>query len=225
MEELDLKSLFSYIFNKKLYIILITAIFLFVAIIYTGYFKTPLYQSYTTVLLTKESDSTTITNTDILLNESLVDTYREIIKSRKVMRTVKNNLKLDYSIDELNKIVSVSSVNDTEIIKITVTNKDSKLACDIANETANVFNGEIVKLFNIQNVGIVDVAEESKEAYNINTLKSVVIFGGIGFILSIGIIFLVFYFDTTVKSEEEIEKLLGLPVIGKISHVGGKKHE
>lgn len=222
MEELDLKSLFNYFMNKKLYIILSVVVFLLIGMVYLGFFKTPMYKSSTTILLTKEIDSNTITYNDINLNKGLVDTYREIIKSRKVLGSVKNNLNLDYSIDELNSLVSVSSVNDTEIIRITVVNKDNNLAKDIANETASVFNSEVVKLYNIQNVGVVDVAEVSSVPYNINTLKQLVIFGGIGFVLSVAVIFVVFYFDTTIKTEEEIEDKLNLPVIGRIPRVGGK---
>ncbi|MDO4963772.1 MAG: Wzz/FepE/Etk N-terminal domain-containing protein [bacterium] len=222
MEELDLKSLFNYFINKKLYIILSVVVFLLIGIVYLGFLKTPMYKSSTTILLTKEIDSNTITYNDINLNKGLVDTYREIIKSRKVLGSVKNNLNLDYSIDELNSLVSVSSVNDTEIIRITVVNKDNNLAKDIANETASVFNSEVVKLYNIQNVGVVDVAEVSSVPYNINTLKQLVIFGGIGFVLSVAVIFVVFYFDTTIKTEEEIEDKLNLPVIGRIPRVGGK---
>lgn len=223
MEELDLKSLFNYFMNKKLYIILTTVVCLLIGIIYVGLLKTPMYKSYTTILLTKEMDSNTITSNDITLNKSLVDTYREIVKSRKVIGTVKNNLKLSYSIDELNSLVSVSSVNDTELIKISVVNEDNELAMKIANETASVFNSEIVKLYNIQNIGIVDVAEVANSPYNINVIKQLIIFGLIGFVLSVGIVFVIFYFDTTIKTEEEIEAQLNLPVIGKIPRLGGKK--
>lgn len=225
MEEIDLKSLINYFLNKKLYIILITVLFLMAGIVYIGFFKTPLYKSYTTILLTKENEATTITSNDITLNKSLVDTYSEIIKSRKVMRTVINNLKLNYSIEELSSIVTVASVNDTEIIKITVINQDSELAMKIANETASVFNSEIVKLYNIQNIGIVDVAEQAKTPYNINTIKQLIIFAAIGFVLSAGIVFIMFYFDTTIKTEEEVENALGLPVIGVIGHIGGANND
>ena len=72
-----------------------------------------MYKSYTTILLTKESDSSSITSNDIALNQKLVDAYREIIKSRKVLGRVINNLDLDYTVDDLSSRVNVESVNET----------------------------------------------------------------------------------------------------------------
>ena len=223
MEELDLKDMFNYFLTKKFYIIIITLLALLLGIVYSEFIQQPLYKSYTTILLTKESDSSTITSNDITLNRNLVNTYREIIKSRNVVSKVINNLNLDYTVDQLNGKISVSSINDTEIIKITVVDADRVLAMNIANETANVFNNEIVKLYNIQNLGIVDKAEIASVPYNVSVLKQSLIAGVVGFVLGIGIVFVMFYFDTTIKSSDEIEKKLGLPVIGEIPKSGGKK--
>ena len=225
MEEINLKDLFNYFWSKKLYIILLILVCAIIGVVYSSFLKTPMYKSYTTVLLTKESDSNSITYTDINLNRNLINTYSQIIRSRKVVGKVINNLKLDYSIEQLQSKISVSSINDTEIIKITVIDEDSELAMDIANETARVFNTEIIKLYNIQNIGVVDVAEQAKVPYNINTLKTLVLSFAIGLIVSSAIIFVMYYFDTTIKSAEEIEEKLGLPVIGRVPEVGGKKHE
>ena len=225
MEEINLKDLFNYFLSKKLYIILITLLAVILGFSYTNFFKTPMYKSYTTILLTKENDTNSITYNDINLNKNLVDTYSEIIRSRKVVGKVINNLNLDYSIGQLQSRISVSSINDTEIIKITVIDEDSKKATDIANETASVFNAEVIKLYNIQNIGVVDKAEEAMSPYNINNMKSLVLALAIGLVISFGLVFIMFYFDNTIKSAEEIEEKLGLPVIGKVPVVGGKKHE
>ena len=112
----------------------------------------------------------------------------------------------------------------TEIIKITVADEDSNLAKNIANETAKVFNAEVIKLYNIQNIGIIDYAEASPKPYNINLIKSIAIYLMIGIILSLAVVFVMFYFDTTIKTVEEVERKLNIPVIGAIP-VGGRKHE
>lgn len=225
MEEINLKDLFNYFLSKKGIIIVITLLAVVVGGVYSGYFKVPMYKSYTTMLLTKESDSTTITNNDINLNRNLVDTYSEIIKSRRVVGKVINNLHLNYSIESLQKKINVSSINSTEIIKITVESEDANEAMRIANEIADVFNVEVIKLYNIQNIGVVDVAEEASAPYNMNITKACVLSFVIGLVLSSALVFVMFYFDTTIKSKDEVEEKLGLPVIGLIPQVGGKKHE
>ena len=216
MEELDLNELFSYIWSKKLVILLIIVVFLTGSIVYSAFIQKPMYQSYTTILLTKEESNTAISYSDLNLNRSLVDTYSVIIKSNTVMKKVIDNLKLDYDVSNLKKLVTVENVNDTEIIKITVKNSDSNKAKDIANEIAKVFNAEIVKLYNIQNIGVVDKAEVNTIPYNVHFTKQVVLGTLIGCVLSFALVFVVFYFDTTIKSADEIEKKLGLAVIGTI---------
>lgn len=225
MEEIDLKELLDYFWSKKVYIIIVTLIALLLGATYTAVLQKPKYKSYTTILLTKEADSNTITSNDITLNKNLVDTYREIIKSKKVISKVIDNLSLNYSVVELSKNVTVESINETEIIKVSVVDDDPKLSMVIANEIANVFNAEIVKLYNIQNIGVVDVAEMPNLPYNVNLLKQLVLSGLIGIVLGFGIVFVMYYFDTSVKTTEEIEKKLGLPVIGVIPTVGGRKND
>ena len=222
MEEIDLKELFSYFVSKIFLMLSIVFVVLIIGFSYDAFIKTPKYKSYTTILLTTENS--TITSTDVMLNKNLIDTYAEIIKSRKVVGKVIENLNLDYTIEELQKNISVTNVNDTEIIKITVDDKDGNLAKNIANETAKVFNAEIIKLYNIQNIGVVDYAEESLVPYNINILKSMAIYVLTGLFLSLAVVFVMFYFDTTIKTVEEVERKLNMPVIGAIP-VGGRKHE
>lgn len=223
MEEIDLKDLFNYFKSKLILIIGITLLFVVVGFVYGNFIKTPEYKSYTTILLTKESGQT-ITSTDITLNRNLVDTYSEIIKSKNVLGTVIKRLKLDTSYEALSKSVSVEAINDTEIIKVTVVNENKKVAKDTANEIADVFSEKVVKLYDISNLGIIDDAELAKNPYNINVLKDTILFTLIGIVLSFALVFVLYYFDTTIKTVADVEKI-GLPVIGAVPTVGGKKNE
>ena len=225
MEEIDLKEILSYFWSKKLYILLITVCAFALGSIYTFGIQKPLYKSYTTILLTKESDTSSITSNDIALNQKLVDAYREIIKSRKVLGRVINNLDLDYTVDELSSKVTVQSINETEIIKISVVDLDNRLSRDIANEIASVFNSEIVKLYNIQNIGVIDRAELLHEPYNVNVTKQLVLASLVGLFLGVAFVFVIFYFDNTIKSTEEVENKLKLPIIGIVPESGGRKYE
>jgi len=222
MEEIDLREMFLYFWSKKIIIISLIILGLLAGVIYTAFVQVPMYKSYTTILLTKEESSSTITSNDINLNRSLVDTYREIIKSRNVLGKVITNLNLDITIDELSSLITVESVNDTEIIKITVRNEDAFLSMTIADEIAEVFNTEIVKLYNIQNIGIIDSALLPTGPYNINLVKTTLLTTLVGMVVAFGIVFVMFYFDNTVKNIEDIERKLGIPVIGSIPIMGGK---
>ena len=216
MEEINLKELIDYI---KARVVLILFILLFVVVLgstYSLFFKTPKYRSATTLVLVSDNGeaSTQTTQTDVNLNKSLVPTYSEIIKTDAVMKQVIKNLALDYTPAYLKSNVTVSTVNNTEIIKVVVTDPDKSLAAAIANEIVKVFSNQIKSIYKLQNVSQIDVAAEAGSPYNINIVKDLVIYILIGLVLSFGLVFVIFYFDTTVKSSDEIENKLGLPVMG-----------
>ena len=172
-----------------------------------------MYQSNTTIVLVGESKKE-YSQTDSQLNQNLIGTYSEIITSRKVLQQVIDNLKLKMTVDELSQNITTSSVEDTEIIRITVNNEKKKMAAEIADEVADVFSEEIQDIYNLENVAIIDKAEVAKEPYNINYVKDNVIYLMIGVVLSFGVVFVMYYFDTTIKSSEIVEEKLGLTVIG-----------
>lgn len=227
MEEIDLKELFEYVKNKLGLIIVITVGICLLGCIYGLVFQKPMYKSYTTVILGSNAtnSSQTITQTDITINRNLVDTYAQIVTSRRVLDQVINELNLDISYESLKSKISVSAVNNTEIIKINAEDKDAIKAKNIANITANYFKKEIVDLYNMNNVNILDEAIQEKNPYNINIAKQIIVYFMIGLILAIGIVFVVFYFDRTIKSAEQVEQKIKLPILGSIEEYqkGGKK--
>ena len=208
MEELDLKELFGIFWAKKVHIILLILIFIVIGFIYSYIFLVPEYQSITQILLAKSNattqDGTTqgMTTSQVTLNQQLVSTYSELVKSESVLTQVKDNLKIDKSIEELRKNITVSTKDDTEIIQISVVDEDAEMAKNIANEVANVY--------------VVDEAKVEEEPYNINHLKDLAIFGAIGFVVACVYVLIANMLDTTVKSKEDIEKKLGLTVLTTI---------
>lgn len=223
MEELDLKQLVNIFWSKRLHVISIVLIFLIIGTVYTFLFVTPKYKSYTSLVLARsestkenETDTSTITQTDITLNQKLVSTYSELVKSKNVLREVIKNLNINESEENLKDNITVSAVKDTELIQITVTNYYPDRASDIANEIAKVFTKKVGEIYNINNVYIVDEAERANTPYNINHIKDIAIFIAIGLIVSVGYVLISNLLDTTVKSAEDIEKELGVVALASI---------
>ncbi len=227
MEEINLKDLFSY-FISKIWIVIITFLLLVIfSVINTKFIKVPEYNSSTTIVLTINNDNelnNSITQNDITINQKLVATYRQIIKSRRVLDRVIEDLELDMEASDLSKKVSVTNETDTELLKITVSDKDPELAAEIADDIAKVFSEDIVDIYNIKNVSIIDKALVADVPYNIKLVKDAIIFGVLGIVLGLGLIFVMFYFDTTIKSSEEIQEKIGLPILGIVPATdNGKK--
>lgn len=227
MEEIDLKELFDFIKNKLGLLIVITVGICLLGCIYSLFIQKPMYKSYTTIILggNETTSSQTITQSDITLNKNLVDTYAEIVKSRRVLDQVIDELDLEETYEILSNKISVSAVNNTEIIKITVNDRDPIKAKNIANVTANFFSKEVVKLYNMNNVNVLDEANETDKPYNINVSKQVIIYFFIGFIIALSILFVIFYFDRTIKSVEQVEQKIKLPILGSVEEFqkGGKR--
>lgn len=227
MEEIDLKELFEFIKKKIGLLITITVVICLLGCIYGLFLQKPMYKSYTTIILggNETTASQTITQSDITLNKNLVDTYAEIVKSRRVLEQVIAELDLEETYEELSNKISVSSVNNTEIIKITVADSNPIEAKNVANVTANFFSKEVVKLYNMNNVNVLDEANEANEPYNINIPKQVIIYFFIGIIIALSILFIIFYFDRTIKSVEQVEQKIKLPILGGVEEYkkGGKR--
>ena len=220
MEEIDLKEFVMLFWDRKVSIILITIIFMLIGIIYSVGFVTPKYTSSTTLLLatseSANSKTNTITTSDITLNSKLVSTYSELVKSKNVTRQVISNLGIDETEDELRNSITVSSVKDTELIKISVTDKNATNAYNIANEIAKVFTQKVSEIYNINNVQVLDQAEISSVPSNINHTKDVIMFTFVGLFVAIVFVLVANMLDTTIKSSEEVEKLCNVPVIASI---------
>ena len=219
MEEIDLKELFDYFKSKLVWIIVTVILAIGIGNVYTILTRVPMYKSSTTIVLVSENTNESYNNTELQMNKNLVGTYSEIIKSRKVIEPVISNLGLSYSYEKLRGKVSVDSVTNTEIIRVAVSDDDPQTATRIANEIASVFTTEIQKIYKLNNVSIVDKAVDSVKPYNVHYIKDIVIYTAIGLVLSCGIIFIKFYFDTTIKTSEEIENKLGLTVLGIVPKV------
>ena len=233
MEELDLKQLLNIFWKSKIQIILIVAIFIAIGVIYTTSFVTPVYTASTTLVLatadnksnnsssekttSSEQSSESITTTDVTLNSKLVSTYSELVKSKNVLRQVLSNLNIkDLQEESLRGNVTVSSVKDTELIEISVTNVEPIRAKDIANEIAKVFSDKVGEIYNINNVHVVDEAEVPSNPSNINHVKDVLIFAIVGFVISIVYVLIANMLDTTIKSVDELEQTMKVAVLVSI---------
>ncbi|MDD3341515.1 MAG: Wzz/FepE/Etk N-terminal domain-containing protein [Bacilli bacterium] len=224
MEEIDIRELFSYLRSKMPILILIIFMTCIVGGIYSIYFKTPLYNSSSTIVLaTTEANATAASaQVDVTVNQKLVGTYQEIVKSRSVLESVIKKLNLKQTYEELLEETSVTSVENTEIIKITVTNENPRDARDISLAVANTFSKEVGRIYSIKNINVLDEADIANEPYNINLTKEMIIYFALGFALGMGLLFIMFYFDKTIRSVEQVEMKLGLPILGKVPVYSGK---
>ena len=220
MEELDLKQLFEMFWSRKIYVALIVLIAIFVGLIYSFFFVDPAYKSEAKLLLVKQDSSSdsksTLTTTDLTLNQKLVSTYSELIKSPIVLKDVINNLGIKMSEGKLKSSISVSNYKDTEIITISVVNENPENAQIIASEVVKVFAEKVKEIYKIDNVNVVGEAEINNTPYNINHIKDLLIFAAGGFVVAAAYVLIANMLDTTVKGKDDLERKIKISVLTEI---------
>lgn len=218
-ETISLRELFQTIRKRLWLITIITAVIVATVGVVSFFFLTPIYQSSTQILVNqKASDQPYLNQSDIRTNIDLINTYNEIIKTPAILDIVKKELDIN---DALSNLITVGSSNNSQVMKITVQHPDPEMAVKIANTTANVFKEEIVKIMNVDNVSILSPAElpENPVPVKPNPMLNMAIGLIVGLMAGVGLAFLLEYLDNTVKTEQDIEKLLELPVLGAIAEI------
>lgn len=220
IEEINLGTVFGIIKKRILLILSLVILGAVLAAAATVYLVTPIYQTSTQILINSEqSEAMPITNTDIQTNLQLINTYSVIIKTPLILDQVIDRLGLDVTAKELTDQITVNSASESQVIDISVRDENASEAVKIANMIATVFQAEIEELMNVDNVNILSTATLSAnpEPVEPNLMMNIAAAAAGGLVLGIGIAFLLAFLDTTVKSEEDVEELLGLPILGVVS--------
>lgn len=222
-ETIDLREIFGVLKKniKLIIIMIILAVGLSAGITY--YFITPIYQASTQILVNpKQSDKQSqIQAQDIQTNLQLINTYAVIIKSPTILSKVIDDLDLNTSISGLSSKITVSNESNSQVINITVKDESAAEAVYIANSVASVFQSEIKKLMDVDNVNVLAPAELSANPVPVSPNKKLNIIAAAlaGLVIGIALAFLREFLDTTVKTEKDIEELLNLPILGQVSRM------
>jgi capsular polysaccharide biosynthesis protein len=225
-EEISLKELYS-IIRKRMGVIVITTILSVLASgVLSFYVLTPVYEASTQILVNQSKDKEALYNfNEVQTNIQLINTYSVIIKSPAILEKVNEDLDLNMSTAALNEKVSVASEQNSQVVNIVVQSESQRKAVEIANKTAEIFQKEIIKIMNIDNVTILAKSTISADSGPVKPqpILNIIIAFIIGLMVGLGIVFLIEYLDYTIKTEEDIEKELALPTLGVIAHIGKKE--
>jgi capsular polysaccharide biosynthesis protein len=220
---IELREIFLILKKHLLLVIIVPIIFAVIGALVSIYLINPVYEASTTLIVRQNKDSNEEINiTDVNLGKSLVYTYAEMAKSNTVLENTRDSLKLNGLNGDS---ISVSPVKDTQILKVSVQNTSPQLAMEIANTLVKEFTVEIVRITKSDNVAVVDYATLPESPIKPNKVMNTAIAAVLGEMIVLMIIFLREYLDNTIKSEKDIEKYLGVAVIGTIPNFnqGGEK--
>ncbi len=222
MEEgLDLFEIWR-IIVKRWYLLLVLP-FLTAGVLYFYSYDnyTPVYRASATLMVTRPSDSAYTSSGEVHLHRTLVSTYREIALSRRILDLAATDDMIPYSGNQLRGMLQVEGVGETELIEISVTDRDPVLASYIANMVSRVFMDQIGVVIRGAHVTILDEAPVPGGPSNSPAGAAVNIAFIVGLVAAVGLAFLIDYLDRSIKDRDEAERILGIPVLGIVPKVPG----
>lgn len=211
---LELKDYIS-IIKKRFYIpIIISIISLVIPFVYTHYFMKTTYDANMSLLVGNSNKSTQFNYDDLLLDQNLVKTYAGIASTSKIMEDTIKKLGLNISPNELQQRITIDSDTDTLMLQLKVNWDTPKESVKIANEFSNVLIEEIKKIYNVDNIQVIDNAQTSVKRPN-KVLYEIFSFI-IGILCSSSLIFAMEFLNNKINTQEDIEKYLNANIIGNI---------
>lgn len=203
--EIDLRVYFSLLMKKLWLIVIITVITSTAGYYYSMKTNVPVYQASTRVVIGEEAGN--------------MNTLMVMVKDPIVLEKVKSNLGLQASASEIGGQISVSQLDESQVVEILVTNTDSTRAAAIANETAAAFISEVASILQAEDIKPLSPAIENPSPINENQNKLTIMGFLAGLILSIGLTFLLDSLDRSIRNAREAEEILGVPILGTVSNM------
>ena len=217
MIEIDLLKLVLILWRKAWAIVLAMVVMGGIAFGVTYNFIEPTYQASVKVYVNNTNqNNSTMTQSDVNLQRTLVQTYIVTLKSRTTLNEVIKQADLDYDFEELSEMISAEAVNSTEVFEVTVVSKDAKEAAEIANTIAEVLPTRISEIIESSSVKILDYAIINNEPVSPSYVKNIAIGALAGAVVAVALIFLQFVLDNKIHSEEYLIEHYKYPILAVI---------
>ncbi|MDU6115954.1 MAG: Wzz/FepE/Etk N-terminal domain-containing protein [Paeniclostridium sordellii] len=218
-ETVDLREYFHIIKKRAWIIALITVLAMLTSGIISFFILSPVYEANTTLIVNTEQNKSTnnmITGDQLAVTQKLTLTYGEIIESRAVLDSVIEKLNLNMKYEDLEKNIIVSPVKDTQIMSITVKDTNPNVARDIANSIPKVFTKEVKRITKANSVEVIDKAIKPLKPVKPNKVVNLVVAAVLGLAIGIFLVIILEYMDNKIKTPQDIEKYIDLPILGVI---------
>ena len=215
--EIDLKEIFYLLLShwKSIFLAMLIGAAIFGA--YHTFLLKPSYQADASIYIT--STDSMISFSDLQLSAALTDDYANIIKSRTVLNRVIDDLDLDLDYKQLSQLVSVNNPDSTHIVDIKVTCDDPELSRNITNSLMNISVDQIYQIIGSGEPTVIDYAVAEAVQDVTPGLKKYLALGGmLGAVVVCGIVVLLMLMDTTLKTVDDIDRYLHLPVLAAVPY-------
>lgn len=223
MEEqvISISEIFEALKKRWILIVSITLVATLISGVLSFFVIKPTYETSTKVFIGKEETNLEGYNTnDIQMYQKLLQTYAETIKTNEVVQAAINSTNnTDLTVKDVKECLTVTPITDTQILQIKYQSKSPEVAKEILESITNEFVILAKELVPNGNVRVIEAVQLPENPVAPNKKMNVAIAFLLGFMVSVGLVFLIEYLDNTFKSKEELERELDIPVVGIIPEV------
>ena len=215
--EIDLKEVFYLLIShwKSIFLAMLIGAAIFGA--YHTFLLKPSYQADASIYIT--STDSMISFSDLQLSAALTDDYANIIKSRTVLNRVIDELDLNLNYKQLGALISVENPDSTHIVDIKVTCDDPELSRNITNALMNISVDQIYQVIGSGEPTVIDYAMAEAVQDVTPSLKKYLMLGALlGALIVCAIVVLRMLTDTTLKTVDDIDRYLHLPVLAAVPY-------
>lgn len=218
-DTIDLRQLFEIVRRNLLLIVAVTVLFAAGGYLGTTFLITPQYEASAMLIVNSREGQQlqgSVTNDSLNSAKQLVETYSVILKSDTVLDQTIEDLDLPLTYDQLAAKVSITAVNDTQVMKITVQDADVNLAKDIVSNIVEQAPDVIINTVKAGSVEVVSDASANPNPVSPSKSRNTALAGMLGCILVVGILFMKSLFNNRIMTESDISQKLALPILGVI---------
>ncbi len=213
--EISLRELSICLWERKWFILSATIVVGAVLLLITKLLITPKYQASIRMYVNNKTEtSTSLTSSDMTAAKSLVDTYITIIQSNSLLDSVIKKTGGKYTPKDIRSMMSAGAVNGTEVFTVSITGPSAEDCAKLANAIADAAPDIITNIVDGSSVKVIDRASVPVLPVSPGVTKNTAIGAFLGFLLSSLIAVLVYMFDNTIYTEDDIKDFCTLPVLG-----------
>ncbi len=244
--EIDLLELAGVLLSRISVIITFSLLFGFLALCFASFYLPEKYSSYTTMYVKNVNEEArieqTVTLSELNASKSLLSTYIAVLQSDAVMDQIGERLLKLYTVDEISLVfpvdekgvvstnaiknsLSMASVEDTEVLKITSKTTSPEVSADVCRIIAEIAPDFLIRVVGAGSVEVIDPAKVNYKRVEPNIKKMTVLGCLLGLIASAGVIILLYLLDNSVKSTDELKKRFDKAIIGEVYNFSQEKGE
>lgn len=220
-ETIDLRELLATLMERWVLIFLVTIAAAVIGFCATTFLITPQYEASVNMIVNSRQDTSSgnLTNDNITSAKNLVSTYAIILKSNTVLDEVIDSLDLNMNYGELYDAVTVQAIDNTQVMKVSVRHADPQIAANIVSMISAIAPDVIVDAVEAGSCKVISKVTAGQEPVSPNVLLNTSVAAVVGIVLAVGVVLLRSMFQNYIKDDSDVQKYLGLPVLGVIPEI------